>query len=67
MALDHQTTLTITFKVDFVSARKEHPDAAVHLWIVTLAMTMIEVFVTVRRTQPDVTVHLIRADRSQCI
>ena len=54
----------MTFIVDFVSARKEQPNAAVHLWIVTLAMTMIEVFVTVRKAKPDVAVHLIREDRS---
>jgi len=57
MALDHQTPLTMTFTVDFVSARKEQPDAAVHLWIATLAMTMIEVFVTARKVKPDVAVH----------
>ena len=64
MALNHQTTLTMTFTVDFVFARKEQPDAAVHLWIATLAMTMIEVFVTARKAKPDVAVHLIREDRS---
>ena len=35
MVLDHQTTLTMTFTVDFVSARRLD-DVAVHLWIATL-------------------------------
>ena len=66
MALDHQTPLTMTFTVDFVSARKEQPDAAVHLWIATLAMTMIEVFVTARKAKPDAAVHLwIATQRSR--
>ena len=64
MALDRHATLAMTFTVDFVSARKEQLDAAVHLWIVTLAMTMIEVFVTARKAKPDVAVHFIREDRS---
>ena len=46
----------MTFTVDFVSARKEQPNAAVHLWIVTLAMTFIVDCVTARRLD-DVAVH----------
>ena len=47
----------MTFTVDFVSARKEQPNAAVHLWIATLAMTFIVDCVTARKAKPDVAVH----------